>query len=108
MEHNQRLCEVAPLQFCQARVKLYFYNVYLITQLKKNTQYLRNMSNQAKKDIPIEGIITLASQLIELIKTGIEKRGLLRERVNRLEQALLKAAEYNLVQDERIKALEEK
>ena len=66
------------------------------------------MSNQAKKDIPIEGIFTLASQLIELIKTGIEKRGLLRERVNRLEQALLKAAEYNLVQDERIKALEER
>jgi hypothetical protein len=66
------------------------------------------MSNQAKKDIPIDGIITLASQLIELIKTGIEKRGLLRERVNRLEQALLKAAEYNLVQDERIKALEER
>jgi hypothetical protein len=66
------------------------------------------MSNQAKKDIPIEGIFTLASQLIDLIKTGIEKRGLLRERVNRLEQALLKAAEYNLVQDERIKALEEK
>lgn len=66
------------------------------------------MSNQAKKDIPIEGIFTLASQLIELIKTGIEKRGLLRERVNRLEQALLKAAEYNLIQDERIKALEEK
>jgi hypothetical protein len=66
------------------------------------------MSNQANKDIPIEGIFTLASQLIDLIKTGIEKRGLLRERVNRLEQALLKAAEYNLVQDERIKALEEK
>jgi hypothetical protein len=66
------------------------------------------MSNQAKKDIPIEGIFTLASQLIELIKTGIEKRGLLRERVNRLEQALLKAAEYNLIQDERIKALEER
>jgi hypothetical protein len=66
------------------------------------------MSNQAKKDIPIEGIFTLASQLIDLIKTGIEKRGLLRERVNRLEQALLKAAEYNLVQDERIKALEER
>ena len=66
------------------------------------------MSNQAKKDIPIEGIFTLASQLIELIKTGIEKRGLLRERVNRLEQALLKAAEYNLIQDERIKALEDK
>ena len=66
------------------------------------------MSNQANKDIPIEGIFTLASQLIELIKTGIEKRGLLRERVNRLEQALLKAAEYNLVQDERIKALEDK
>jgi hypothetical protein len=66
------------------------------------------MSNQAKKDIPIEGIFTLASQLIDLIKTGIEKRGLLRERVNRLEQALLKAAEYNLIQDERIKALEEK
>jgi hypothetical protein len=66
------------------------------------------MSNQAKKDIPIEGIFTLASQLIDLIKTGIEKRGLLRERVNRLEQALLKAAEYNLVQDERIKALEDK
>ena len=66
------------------------------------------MSNQAKKEIPIEGIFTLASQLIELIKTGIEKRGLLRERVNRLEQALLKAAEYNLVQDERIKALEDK
>ena len=60
------------------------------------------MSNQAKKDIPIEGIFTLASQLIELIKTGIEKRGLLRERVNRLEDALLKAAEYNLIQDERI------
>jgi len=66
------------------------------------------MSNQAKKDIPIEGIFTLASQLIDLIKSGIEKRGLLRERVNRLEQALLKAAEYNLVQDERIKALEDK
>jgi hypothetical protein len=66
------------------------------------------MSNQANKAIPIEGIFTLASQLIELIKTGIEKRGLLRERVNRLEQALLKAAEYNLIQDERIKALEEK
>ena len=65
------------------------------------------MSNQAKKDIPIEGIFTLASQLIDLIKTGIEKRGLLRERVNRLEQALLKTAEYNLIQDERIKALEE-
>lgn len=66
------------------------------------------MSNQAKKEIPIDGIITLASQLIELIKTAIEKRGLLRERVNRLEQALLKVAEYNLIQDERIKALEEK
>jgi hypothetical protein len=66
------------------------------------------MSNQANKAIPIEGIFTLASQLIDLIKTGIEKRGLLRERVNRLEQALLKAAEYNLIQDERIKALEEK
>ena len=66
------------------------------------------MSNQAKKDIPIEGIFTLASQLIELIITGIEKRGLLRERVNRLEQALLKVAEYNLIQDERIKALEDK
>jgi hypothetical protein len=66
------------------------------------------MSNQSNKAIPIDGIITLASQLIDLIKTGIEKRGLLRERVNRLEQALLKAAEYNLVQDERIKALEEK
>ena len=66
------------------------------------------MSNQAKKHIPIDVIITLASQLIELIKTGIEKRGLLRERVNRLEQALLKAAEYNLIQDERIKALEDK
>ena len=66
------------------------------------------MSNQANKAIPIEGIFTLASQLIELIKTGIEKRGLLRERVNRLEQALLKAAEYNLIQDERIKALEER
>ena len=66
------------------------------------------MSNQANKAIPIDGIFTLASQLIDLIKTGIEKRGLLRERVNRLEQALLKAAEYNLVQDERIKALEEK
>jgi hypothetical protein len=66
------------------------------------------MSNQAKKDIPIDVIITLASQLIDLIKTGIEKRGLLRERVNRLEQALLKAAEYNLIQDERIKALEER
>jgi hypothetical protein len=66
------------------------------------------MSNQANKDIPIEGIFTLASQLIDLIKTGIEKRGLLRERVNRLEQALLKAAEYNLIQDERIKALEER
>jgi hypothetical protein len=66
------------------------------------------MSNQANKAIPIEGIFTLASQLIDLIKTGIEKRGLLRERVNRLEQALLKAAEYNLVQDERIKALEDK
>ena len=65
------------------------------------------MSNQANKEIPIEGIFTLASQLIDLIKTGIEKRGLLRERVNRLEQALLKAAEYNLIQDERIKALEE-
>ena len=58
--------------------------------------------------IPVDGIITLASQLIDLIKTGIEKRGLLRERVNRLEQALLKAAEYNLIQDERIKALEDK
>lgn len=58
--------------------------------------------------IPVDGIFTLASQLIDLIKTSIEKRGLLRERVNRLEQALLKAAEYNLVQDERIKALEEK
>ena len=58
--------------------------------------------------IPVDGIFTLASQLIDLIKTGIEKRGLLRERVNRLEQALLKAAEYNLVQDERIKALEDK
>ena len=58
--------------------------------------------------IPVDGIFTLASQLIDLIKTGIEKRGLLRERVNRLEQALLKAAEYNLVQDERIKALEER
>jgi hypothetical protein len=66
------------------------------------------MNNQANKAIPIEGIFTLASQLIDLIKSGIEKRGLLRERVNRLEQALLKAAEYNLVQDERIKALEEK
>jgi hypothetical protein len=66
------------------------------------------MSNQAKKEIPIDVIITLASQLIELIKTAIEKRGLLRERVNRLEQALLKVAEYNLVQDERIKALEER
>ena len=66
------------------------------------------MSKQAQKDIPIEGIFTLASQLIDLIKTGIEKRGLLRERVNRLEQALLKAAEYNLIQDERIKALEDK
>ena len=66
------------------------------------------MSNQANKEIPIDGIITLASQLIELIKTAIEKRGLLRERVNRLEQALLKVAEYNLIQDERIKALEEK
>ena len=66
------------------------------------------MSNQSNKAIPIDGIITLASQLIDLIKTGIEKRGLLRERVNRLEQALLKAAEYNLVQDERIKAVEEK
>jgi hypothetical protein len=66
------------------------------------------MSNQSNKAIPIDGIITLASQLIDLIKTGIEKRGLLRERVNRLEQALLKAAEYNLVQDERIKALEER
>jgi hypothetical protein len=66
------------------------------------------MSNQANKAIPIEGIFTLASQLIDLIKSGIEKRGLLRERVNRLEQALLKAAEYNLVQDERIKALEER
>jgi hypothetical protein len=66
------------------------------------------MSNQSNKAIPIDGIITLASQLIDLIKTGIEKRGLLRERVNRLEQALLKAAEYNLVQDERIKALEDK
>ena len=58
--------------------------------------------------IPVDGIFTLASQLIDLIKTGIEKRGLLRERVNRLEQALLKAAEYNLIQDERIKALEDK
>ncbi len=66
------------------------------------------MSNQSNKSIPIDGIITLASQLIDLIKSGIEKRGLLRERVNRLEQALLKAAEYNLVQDERIKALEER
>ncbi len=66
------------------------------------------MSNQANKAIPIDGIFTLASQLIDLIKTGIQKRGLLRERVNRLEQALLKAAEYNLVQDERIKALEDK
>lgn len=66
------------------------------------------MSNQANKAIPIDGIFTLASQLIDLIKTGIEKRGLLRERVNRLEQALLKAAEYNLIQDERIKALEDK
>ena len=66
------------------------------------------MSNQSKKAIPIEGIFTLASQLIDLIKSGIEKRGLLRERVNRLEQALLKAAEYNLIQDERIKALEER
>lgn len=66
------------------------------------------MSNQANKAIPIDGIFTLASQLIDLIKTGIEKRGLLRERVNRLEQALLKAAEYNLIQDERIKALEER
>jgi hypothetical protein len=66
------------------------------------------MSNQSNKAIPIEGIFTLASQLIDLIKSGIEKRGLLRERVNRLEQALLKAAEYNLVQDERIKALEER
>jgi hypothetical protein len=66
------------------------------------------MNNQATKAIPIEGIFTLASQLIDLIKSGIEKRGLLRERVNRLEQALLKAAEYNLIQDERIKALEEK
>ena len=66
------------------------------------------MSNQANIPIPIDGIITLASQLIDLIKTGIEKRGLLRERVNRLEQALLKAAEYNLIQDERIKALEER
>ncbi len=66
------------------------------------------MNNQATKAIPIDGIITLASQLIDLIKSGIEKRGLLRERVNRLEQALLKAAEYNLIQDERIKALEEK
>ena len=65
------------------------------------------MSNQ-NIPIPIDGIITLASQLIDLIKTGIEKRGLLRERVNRLEQALLKAAEYNLIQDERIKALEDK
>jgi hypothetical protein len=65
------------------------------------------MSNQ-NIPIPVDGIITLASQLIDLIKTGIEKRGLLRERVNRLEQALLKAAEYNLVQDERIKALEDK
>ncbi len=66
------------------------------------------MNNQSNKAIPIDGIITLASQLIDLIKSGIEKRGLLRERVNRLEQALLKAAEYNLVQDERIKALEER
>ena len=66
------------------------------------------MSKQANKAIPIDGIFTLASQLIDLIKTGIEKRGLLRERVNRLEQALLKAAEYNLIQDERIKALEDK
>ena len=65
------------------------------------------MSNQ-NIPIPVDGIITLASQLIDLIKTGIEKRGLLRERVNRLEQALLKAAEYNLIQDERIKALEER
>lgn len=65
------------------------------------------MSNQ-NIPIPVDGIITLASQLIDLIKTGIEKRGLLRERVNRLEQALLKAAEYNLIQDERIKALEDK
>jgi hypothetical protein len=69
---------------------------------------MSNQANQANKAIPIEGIFTLASQLIDLIKTGIEKRGLLRERVNRLEQALLKAAEYNLVQDERIKALEDK
>ena len=66
------------------------------------------MSNQANKAIPVDGIFTLASQLIDLIKTGIEKRGLLRERVNRLEQALLKAAEYNLIQDERIKALDDK
>ena len=64
------------------------------------------MSNQANKSIPIDGIITLASQLIDLIKTGIEKRGLLRERVNRLEQALLKAAEYNLVQDAKINILQ--
>jgi hypothetical protein len=63
------------------------------------------MSNQ-NIPIPIDGIITLASQLIDLIKTGIEKRGLLRERVNRLEQALLKAAEYNLVQDAKINILE--
>ena len=66
------------------------------------------MRNPAKKAIPMEGIFPLASQLIDLIQTGIEKRGLLRERVNRLEQALLKAAEYNLIQDERIKALEDK
>jgi hypothetical protein len=64
------------------------------------------MSNQANKSIPIDGIITLASQLIDLIKTGIEKRGLLRERVNRLEQALLKAAEYNLIQDAKINILQ--
>ena len=64
------------------------------------------MSNQSNKAIPIEGIFTLASQLIDLIKTGIEKRGLLRERVNRLEQALLKAAEYNLVQDAKINILQ--
>ena len=56
--------------------------------------------------IPVDGIFTLASQLIDLIKTGIEKRGLLRERVNRLEQALLKAAESNLIQDEESRPFE--
>lgn len=56
--------------------------------------------------IPVDGIITLAGQLIDLIKVGIEKRGVLRERVNRLEQALLKAAEYNLIQDAKIEDLQ--